>query len=153
MYRLAICLSLGFVSPAVAQEVPPGDALPLSQMLKTVEADGARTVHSAEWHRRAWEVVSCPGRSRVCTEQVIDARTGSVLSSDTEGVGILPPEGAMAASAIAAQVEALDLGQITDLEFDDRRWEIEVRNGIRRAEFRLDPMTGAGQRCEGTLCP
>lgn len=155
MRLLASCLvALVLASPALAQEVPDSGTLPLSRILTTVEAGGARIVHSADWDRRGrWEVVSCPGRTRICVEEVIDATTGTVRSSETEGVAILPPEGALPASAIATRVEALGIGQITDLDFDDRRWDVEVRSGTRRAEFRIDPMTGAAQRCRGSLCP
>jgi hypothetical protein len=146
---LAVCLA----TPALAQEEVPAGAPPLSQILKTIEDGGARTVYSADLERRTWEVVSCPARDRSCREDVIDVATGGVRSSERETVWTLPPAGAKPASEIAAQVEALGIGQITDLEFDDRRWEIEVRNGVRRAEFRIDPMTGATLRCEGTLCP
>ncbi len=97
--------------------------------------------------------MSCPGRTRVCVEEAIDATTGTVRSSDTEGVLILPPDGALSASAIAKQVETLGIGQIIDLEFDDRRWNVEVRSGIRRAEFYINPMTGKVERCRGSLCP
>jgi uncharacterized membrane protein YkoI len=117
------------------------------------EDGGARAVYSAEFHRRRWEVTSCQGRERLCREDVIDAATGAVRASERETVLLLPPADAMPASAIAAQVEKLGIGQIVDMEFDDRRWEVEVRNGIRRAEFRIDPATGATLRCEDTLCP
>lgn len=140
-------------APALAQDELPAGAPSLSQILKTVEDGGARTVYSASLHPRRWEVVSCPGRDRGCREDVIDAATGALRSSERETVLLLPPADAKPASAIAAQVEELGLGRITDLEFDDRRWEVEVRNGLRRAEFRIDPLTGNALRCEGTLCP
>ena len=152
-FPLSCLAMLALTSPVLAQEAPGSGTLPLSQILTTVEAGGARIVYSADWHRNGWEVVSCPGRTRMCVEEVIDATTGAVSSSERESVGTLPPEGALRASEIAAKVEALNLGRITDLEFDDRRWEVEVRNGVRRAEFRLDPANGGVQRCEGSLCP
>lgn len=120
-----------------------------------VEADGARTVYSAEAHRRSWEVVSCEGRSRICREDVLDPNTGAVRSSETEVVWTLPPTGALPASDdIAAIVEALNAGAITEMDFDDREWDVELRASIGvRAEFKIDPMTGAIRRCEGRACP
>lgn len=154
MYRFRLLMAVVCLTgSALAQDEPPAGSPALSAILTTVEDGGARTVYSAELHRRSWEVVSCPGRERGCREDVIDAATGAQRSSESETVWTLPPEGAMPASAIAGQVEKLGLGQITDLEFDDRRWEVEVRNGVRRAEFRIDPVTGTTTRCEGTLCP
>lgn len=129
-------------------------ALPLSDILRMVEADGVRTVYSADAHMRGWEVVSCEGRSRICREDLLDANTGAVRQSETEGVLRLPPEGSLPASQIAAMVEGMAIGAITEMEFDDRVWDVEVRASIgSRADFELDPMTGATLRCEGRACP
>jgi hypothetical protein len=149
---LALLIALA-ASPAAAQISPPDGALPLSQILASIEAGGERTIYSVEFEVRRWEIVSCPGRSRFCTEDYVDPATGAVTQSSRETVTILPPRNGLPASQIAAQFEAMAIGAITEMDFDDRRWEVELRSGIRRAEFRVDPVTGAVQRCEGTLCP
>jgi hypothetical protein len=153
MRIVATLLFSVFAVPAMAQISPPDGSQPLSQILAGIEAEGARTIYSAEFETRRWEVVSCPGRSRICQEDRIDPTTGAVTATDRDTVMFLPPRGSLPASQIAAQVEALALGTITELTFDDRRWEVEVRSGLRSAEFKIDPTTGAVQRCEGTLCP
>jgi hypothetical protein len=149
---LAILLALAAL-PAAAQVTPPDSSLPLSQILTGIEADGTRTIYSVEFEVRRWEIVSCPGRSRFCLEEYVDPVTGVATNSSRETVTILPPRDGMPASQIAASFEAMNIGSITEMDFDDRRWEVELRNGIRRAEFRVDPITGAVLRCEGTLCP
>jgi hypothetical protein len=129
-------------------------ALPLSQILAMVEAEGTRTVYSADSHIRGWEVVSCEGRSLICREDLLDGNTGAVRATDTDVVIGLPPAGALPASQIAAMVEAMAIGRITEMEFDDRQWDVEVRASIgSRADFEIDPMTGAVTRCEGRACP
>jgi hypothetical protein len=149
----ALCLAL-LPLPLAAQGTAPPGALALSAILAQVESDGARTVYSAEAHRRSWEVVSCEGRSRICREDVIDPMTGAVRNSETEAVWTLPPQGALPASAIVAMVEALNAGTITELDFDDREWDVEVRASIgARAEFKINPMDGTIRRCEGRACP
>lgn len=145
---LATIVLCALAAPAFAQS-----PLPLSKILSTVEAGGTRVVVSADKGRRGWEVVSCPVGSRVCREDRIDATSGAVLRSEREGVSSLPPADAKAASAIAAQLEALAIGTVTEIEFDDRIWEAKIRDGRRSAEFRLDPKTGATTRCRGRLCP
>lgn len=149
---LAVLFSIAAV-PAIAQVSAPEGSLPLSQILTGIEAEGARTIYSVEFEVRRWEIVSCPGRSRFCTEDYVDPATGRVTNSSRETVTILPPRNGMPASRIAASFEAMAIGAITEMDFDDRRWEVEIRNGIRRAEFRVDPVSGAIQRCEGSLCP
>ncbi|MCO5132517.1 MAG: PepSY domain-containing protein [Xanthobacteraceae bacterium] len=150
MIRLLTAAALcALAAPAFAQ-----GPLPLSKILTTVEAGGTRIVVSADRERRGgWEVVSCPVGSRLCREDHIDPVSGAVLKSELEGVGSLPDIGAKPASAVASQIEAMAIGAITEIEFDDRVWEAKVRDGRRRAEFRLHPMTGAVTRCKGSLCP
>lgn len=153
LLALAIALGLSGGGSAAAQVSPPEGALPLSQILSGIEADGARTIASAEFELRRWEILSCPGRGRLCTEDNVDPVTGAVTASSRETVMFLPPRNALPASQIASVVEAMAIGTITELDFDDRRWDVEVRNGLRSAELRIDPVSGAVQRCEGSLCP
>jgi hypothetical protein len=127
---LAAVLLIGSTSSVVSAQ----NALPLSAIL-------------------GWEVVSCEGRSRICREDLLDT-TGAVRATDTEAVFGLPPAGALPASQIAALVEAMAIGAITEMEFDDRVWDVEVRASIgSRADFEINPMTGAVGRCEGRACP
>ena len=144
---------LALMSPVLMQGASASDPLPLSQILTKVEADGARTVYSAERDRRGWEVISCTGNNnRDCVEDIIDATTGEVRFRERESVFRLPPEGSLPASQIATLVEEMKLGDIRDMEFDNRRWEVDVRNGGSRAELRLDPETGEVSNCRGSLC-
>jgi hypothetical protein len=150
-YKTTLAAALMFASSGFV--VSAQTALPLSAILALVEADGARTVYSADSHIRGWEVVSCEGRSRICREDLLDS-TGAVRATDTEAVFGLPPVGALPASQIAAVVEAMAIGAITEMEFDDRVWDVEVRASIgSRADFEINPMTGAVGRCEGRACP
>ncbi len=154
MKFIQFALLLGVLAgPAFAQTQPPENALPLSQILAGIESNGERTVYAAEFERGRWEVVSCPGRSRFCHEDDVDPVTGAQTRAGRDTVISLLPRTALPASEIAALIEAMGIGNIIEMSFDDRRWEVELRQGIRRAEFRIDPTSGAIQRCEGTLCP
>lgn len=154
MRLLPACLLMTSLAlPAFAQEFPEDSTPPLSDILTTIEANGARIVHSAEWESGRWEVVSCPDRIRDCVEEDINPDTALVLASEQESVSTLPPEGAPPASEIAALVEMMELGRITEIEFDDSRWEVDIRADRLRAEFRIDPVTAEILRCEGALCP
>jgi hypothetical protein len=150
--RFALLLAI-VAGPALAQTQPPDNALPLSQILAGIESNGKRTVYAAEFERGRWEIVSCPGRSRFCNEDDVDPITGNQSRAGRNTVIALLPLTALPASSIAAQVEAAGIGTIVEMSFDDRRWEVELRQGIRRAELRIEPSSGAIQRCEGSLCP
>lgn len=153
MRPLALLVLLALAAPATAQVTAPDGSVPLSEILAGIEAGGERTVHSAEFELRRWEVLSCPGRSRFCREDYVNPTTGAITASENTGVMMMPPRDGLPASAIAASVEAMGLGSITEIEFDDRRWDVEIRNGLRSAELRIDPRSGEVQRCEGSLCP
>ena len=53
-------------SAALASEVPPSDAKPLSQILEAVEKNHPGVIVSADFDERRWEVVSCTADGRSC---------------------------------------------------------------------------------------
>lgn len=53
----------------------------------------------------------------------------------------LPPEGSKPVSEIVQSVEKLNLGVITEVEFEDGYWEVEIQKGDTEIELHLDPKT------------
>ena len=143
-------LSLLLAANAVAS-TQPGDK-PLSEILVPVEAHG--TVNSADQGRNRWEVVVCE-RIGNCTEVYLDRATGQELRRERENdIERMPPRDARPLSAIALSLEQRGLGGITDVEFDNRQWDVDVRNAQgQRAELKVDPMTAEITRCRGRACP
>ena len=151
---LATALSLGTSLTAMAAEpaAAAGDK-PLSAILQSVEKQGR--VVSVERERNRWEVLVCQRRSS-CHELYLDPVTGRELRREREAAfDRLPPADAKPLSGIVASLEQQKLGNITEIDFDDRLWEIDVlpEEG-RRIELYVDPMTGAIVRCRGGAgCP
>ena len=143
-------LLLPFVANA-ADGANPGDK-PLSEILVPVEAHG--TVISADQGRNRWDVVVCE-RIGNCTEVYLDRATGQELRRERENdIERMPPRDARPLSAIALSLEQRGLGGITDVEFDNRQWDVDVRNAQgQRAELKVDPMTAEITRCRGRACP
>ena len=57
-------------------------------------------------------------------------------------------------SAIARSLEQRGLGGITDVEFDRRLWDVEIRNAQgHQAELKVDPLSAEIVRCRGRACP
>ncbi len=54
----------------------------------------------------------------------------------------VPPRDGMALSAIIKSVEDQKVGVITEVEFDDGLWEVDVHKGSREVTFYLNPKTG-----------
>jgi len=126
---------------------------PLSTILQSVEKQG--TVVSVERERRRWEMLVCQRRGN-CHELYLDPATGRELRRQRETTFDRPPPAdAKPLSVIVASLEQRNLGNIAEIDFDDRLWEIDVlpEKG-RRIELYVDPMTGAIVRCRGGAdCP
>ncbi|MCY7313671.1 MAG: PepSY domain-containing protein [Pseudoxanthomonas sp.] len=125
----------------------------LSAILATVEKEG--TVVSVDRDRRRWEVLVCQQRG-ACIELYLDLATGRKLKREREAsFDSQPPPDAKPLSVIVASLERQNLGNIHEIDFDDREWEVEVRpEDSRRLELHVDPMTGTITRCRGgSGCP
>ena len=148
---LGASLSLG--ASVVAMAVTPVSDKPLSAILQSVEKQG--TVSSVECERNRWEVLVCQRRGS-CSELYLDPVTGKELRRQREAsFDRLPPADAKPLSAIVAALEQRNLGNIVEIDFDDRVWEIDVlpEEG-RRLELYVDPLSGAITRCRGGAgCP
>ena len=148
---LAASLSLGASLSAAA--VTPAGEQPLSSILQSVEKEGI--VSSVERERNRWEVLVCQRRGS-CQELYLDPVTGKELRRQRETTfDRLPPADAKPLSAIVASLEQRNLGNIVEIDFDDRRWEIDVQpEEGRRLELYVDPVSGAITRCRGGAgCP
>ena len=148
---LGASLSLG--ASVVAMAVTPVGDKPLSAILQSVEKQG--TVSSVERERNRWEVLVCQRRGS-CSELYLDPVTGKELRRQREAsFDRLPPADAKPLSAIVTSLEQRNLGNIVEIDFDDRRWEIDVQpEEGRRLELYVDPVSGAITRCRGGAgCP
>ena len=148
---LTASLSLGASLSAAA--VTPASEQSLSAILQSVEKQGI--VSSVERERNRWEVLVCQRRGS-CHELYLDPVTGKELRRQREAsFDRLPPPNAKPLSAIVAALEQRNLGNIVEIDFDDRVWEIDVlpEEG-RRLELYVDPVSGAITRCRGGAgCP
>ena len=148
---LTASLSLGASLSAAA--VTPASEQSLSAILQSVEKQGI--VSSVERERNRWEVLVCQRRGS-CHELYLDPVTGKELRRQREAsFDRLPPPDAKPLSAIVAALEQRNLGNIVEIDFDDRVWEIDVlpEEG-RRLELYVDPVSGAITRCRGGAgCP
>jgi hypothetical protein len=127
-------------------ELPPSDGQALSAIVQSVERQDLGIIRSVEYERDwwklngRWEVSVCKER---CVEIYIDARSGMEerrKSGDSEDP--LPPMDGKALSAISRSVEERKAGVITEMEFEDGRWEVELRRNYKKSNLNIDPRTG-----------
>lgn len=137
----AFGLLLTPLSVAWAGDVPPSGSKPLSEILKAVEQQKLGVISEAEFDDGLWEVKVCDAGA--CQKLHIDPRSGMEKRRRKTDSDDIAPTGAMPLSAIVQSVEARGLGIITEVEFDDGYWEVELRKDGRKIKLALDPRTGA----------
>lgn len=132
------------LSVAEAGEIPPQGSRPLSQILRSVERQNLGVVTEAEFDDGLWEVKVCD--SRGCQRLYIDPRSGRVTRRRRTNLDEMPPPDARPLSAIIQSVEVRRLGVITEVEFDDGLWRVEIRRDGRKIRLGIDPRTAEIRR-------
>ena len=113
------------ITTIAAQPAASAGDRPLSSILQSIEKEGI--VSSVERERNRWEVLVCQRRGS-CSELYLDPVTGKELRRQREAsFDRLPPADAKPLSAIVTSLEQRNLGNIVEIDFDDRRWEIDVQ--------------------------
>ncbi len=125
---------------ASAVELPPADGASLSTILKSVEGQHLGAIAEAEFDDGLWEIKAC--QTIGCDKLYVNPSTGKKVRRRKVGPEALPPANAMALSAIIQHVEASQPGRVTEVEFDNGHWEVELRNGIHKTKLLLNPTTG-----------
>ena len=147
----AFGLLLAPLSVAWAGDVPPSGSKPLSEILKAVEQQKLGDISAVEfdndlwdnglWINGLWEVKVCDAGA--CQKLHIDPVSGIEKRRRKTDSDDMAPTGAMSLSAIVQSVETRRMGIITEVEFDDGYWEVELRKDGRKIKLALDPRTGA----------
>lgn len=126
-------------SPAPALP-EPADNQPLSAILRMVEERQPGSIVEAELEDGLWEVKVCDADG--CQNLYLNPRSGEEVRRRKAGFAEAPPAGALPLSTIVQSVEALGLGFIEEVEFDDGAWEFELHKDGRETKLIVDPLTG-----------
>jgi uncharacterized membrane protein YkoI len=59
---------------------------------------------------------------------------------------VLPPDDARPLAEIIKSVEDQKLGTVTEVDYDDGFWEVEVRKDGTKTKLDIDPRTGERRR-------
>lgn len=138
-------LLFAMTSIARAGELPPSGSKPLSAILKSVERQNLGVIASTEFDDGWWEVKVC--KAPACHKLYIDPKSGEEKRRREVGFdNELPPTNAKPLPAIVQSIEDSKAGIITEVEFDDRFWEVEVRKDGRKIKRDIDPRTGETRR-------
>lgn len=141
---LVFGLLLAPLSVAGAGELPSPGSRPLSAILKSVEEQRLGVITEAEFDNGLWEVKICDVGA--CQKLYIDPRSGEEKRRRKTSPDEMPSANAMLLSTIVQSVEARQLGVITEVDFDDGFWEVELRKDGRKIKLAIDPKSGETRR-------
>ncbi len=132
------------LSIANAGETPPLGTKPLYTILKSVEDQKLGSISEAEFDDGLWEVKV--GDAETCQKIYIDPRTGEEKRRRRTETDELPPKNSLPISAVIQSVEARGLGIVTEFDYDNGFWAVDLRKDGRKIKLIVDPMTGEIRR-------
>lgn len=139
-YLLMFGLLLSPLAAALADEVPPLGSKPLSLILKMVEEQKLGSITDAEFDDGLWELKVCA--AAVCQKLYIDPKSGAEVRRLKTDSDAIPPANALALSTIILSVEARNPGIITEVDFDDGFWKVDLHKDGQKIRLVIDPKTG-----------
>lgn len=123
---------------ALAADLLPANALPLSTILTTLEQQGLSPIVEANFDDGVWEIEGFRGDRPV--ELHVDPLTGKSFGEHPDRIDSRPPATAKAASAIAKAIEGAGYSSILELEWEHDHWDVEAisANGHRKLRVAAD---------------
>ena len=117
-----------------------GEALPLVEIVKRLETNGYEPFSEISKDDGNWEIEV--RQNDVAYELTVDAVSGQVLSQHRDDPDDQPPTGGMSLSQVLKSLADKDgYGDVDEVSFERRYWEIEVTKSSQKRELHVDPMT------------
>lgn len=139
---LAAGLLLGTVPFASAGDIPPAGAKPLSEVIKSVAAADLGVITEAECDDGLWEITFQKDARQITLFVDPVSMKEKRRKQEDDSSSDVPPTDAKPLAEILRSVEAGGSGAITEVEFDDGVWEVEVYQNKRKQKLYIDPATG-----------
>lgn len=144
---MALGISLFFLIIGIvyADELPSANSKPLSTLVRSLEEQKLGIVTSIEFDDGLWEIEIYKAGAE--TKLFLDPVSGEIKHQfPDDGDGELPPEEGKPLSTIIESLEKQNLGTITNVEFDDGLWDVEIQKDGAETELRIDPKSGDSLR-------
>ena len=136
---MAAVIALSMSPFAFASDTPPAGSTPLSSILNA-NASADSTIVSAEFDDGLWELEVCA--TNACEKVYVDPKTGKETRRRAIRNQSRPAAGSVSIAQIAAQEEKGGNGTITEIEFDDGRWEVTLDRNGEDSKIWFDARTG-----------
>ncbi len=111
----------------------PDNAKPLTEIVRSLEAEGYNPVVEIELEDDGWEIDAYKDGQRV--EVLVDVVSGEIVNAE-------PPESGMLLAEILAGLEALGFDLVLEVNREEDGWEIEAYRGGEAVIVIVDPVTG-----------
>ena len=121
-------------------ETPPTGSQPLSEILITVEKESFGTLSDVEFDDGVWEAKVC--KAGVCEKLYFNPTSGELVRRRLSEADETPQGNVKPLSEIVKLVEAKGLGTITEIEYDDGFWEVELRKDGKLNRVFVNPVSG-----------
>lgn len=127
--RLTVALlTLGLaqfpLTSALADDLPPANAKPLSAILTAVEQQNLGAVAEAEFDNGRWEVTAC--HDGACQKLEFNALTGEKESQRNTEREKTPSAASTPIATLVQRIEAAQTGVVTSIDFEHGHWNIEL---------------------------
>jgi hypothetical protein len=136
---------LAAVGTVITRDARSQTGKPLSEIVKSIEDQQLGVVTEIDFDHGRWEVELHKGGRQ--TTLYLDPNTGAVdrRKERADPHEVLPPEDAKPLSDLIKSVEDQKLGPITEVDYDDGFWEVEVRRSGAKTKLDIDPRSGASR--------
>jgi uncharacterized membrane protein YkoI len=127
----------------VSRDARSQDEKPLSEIIKSVEDQQLGPITDVDFERGLWEVEAFKDGRK--TTLYFDPKTGRLdrRRERPDSHEDVPPADAKPLSEIIRSVEARNLGQIREVDYDDKGyWEVKVRGTGVKSELHIDAVSG-----------
>lgn len=135
------CLAGALAAPVVAEDRPPADARPLAEVVALLENGQIDVITEIDWDSDKWEIEA---RKDDKWFDLDISPSGEILKRESTGPEKdVPPADSLPLSHILNGIERAHApARITEVEFDDDHWEIQLRDGDRKIDLKINPRSG-----------
>lgn len=125
-----------------ATDLPPRESKPLSEIVKSVEDQKLGVITEVDFDDGFWEVEVHKGGKE--TTLYVGPKTGKTerQSVETDIHESLPPSDGRPLSEIIKSLEDQKLGVISQADFNNGAWEVEVHKDGKRFRLSVDAKSG-----------
>jgi len=125
---------------ALSADAKPDAAVqPIVKIVRMLEKEGYGPIVDVSMDDGVWEVEAY--KDDASLELAIDPETGKILSEHRDDADARPPKDSLKLSELLRKLEKAGHGNVEDVSFERRYWEVETHQDGAQHELHVDPKT------------